>query len=258
MIKALMSLFDCKMTNSINESVINLVDGIKNTIQNLPPIVVQTTKNENVLALSEIAIKFKDKFLKYDLNIYETLLVELPNLLDESYENNPMKVKNILDEYSKLYQDTKVQTVNAFGSNMDSIKSTYDLWKGKYPQIKDVILENQEKMLYKAFETIKFNNNDALNILSYALFNSTLYDWNSKRQLEFKNTLESMINKVYSYNDDDVSKKDFDNIDNNGEISLLGKTLYSNLVETLNEYGSSLSNEEKAIIIKNILNDLIN
>jgi len=41
------------------------------------------------------------------------------------------------------------------------------------------------------------------------------------------------------------------------EISQLGKTLYSNLTEMIEEYGSSLSNEEKASIIKRILNELI-
>ena len=140
---------------------------------------------------------------------------------------------------------------------MDSIKSTYDLWKAQYPQIKNVIFENREKALYKAFEVIKYNNKDALNLLSYALCNCTIEDWNSQREAEFMSVLESFIDKVYNYDENSVSKQDFNDNKTMIEISQLGKTLYSNLTEMIEEYGSSLSNEEKASIIKRILNELI-
>lgn len=262
MINELMSIFKCKNSNSFNENITNLMDAIKNSIENLPPVIIKSSKNENILGLTDISINFKDKFLKHDLNTYDLLLIQLPKLLNARPENIAISIESILNEYNKklnqLYQNTIIQTINAFGANMDSIKSTYDLWKGQYPQIKNVIFENQEKMLYRAFEAIKFNNKDALNLLSYSLFNCTLYDWNTKRQIEFYQILNSFINKVYNYDDNAVTKKDFTDVNATGNISLLGKTLYSNLIETINEYGASLSNEEKAIIIKNILNDLIN
>ena len=147
--------------------------------------------------------------------------------------------------------------INAFGSEMDSIKSTYDLWKAQYVQVENVIFENKEKALYKAFEAIKYNNRDALNLLSYSALNCTINDWNSQKEKEFLSLLESFINKVYNYNEDSVSKQDFNDNKTMIEISQLGKTLYSNLTEMIEEYGSSLSNEEKASIIKKILNDLI-
>lgn len=262
MIKELMSIFKCKTSNSFNENIIHLMEAIKNTIENLPPVIIKSSKSENILGLTDISLNFKDKFLKHDLNTYELLLIQLPKLLKTQPENVATTIESILNEYNKkldqLYQNTTIRTINAFGANMDSIKSTYDLWKGQYPQIKNVIFENQEKMLYRAFETIKFNNKDALNLLSYSLFNSTLYDWNTKKQMEFYQTLNSFINKVYNYDDNAVTKNDFTDVNTTGNISLLGKTLYSNLIEIINEYGTSLSNEEKAIIIKNILNDLIN
>lgn len=261
MISELMSLFSCRVTNNFSDNVLNLVSAIKNYVQNLPPIIIKTSKTENVLNLSTTAIKFKDEFLKHNLNIHESLLIKSPKLLSSSIKDVPKNIKAILEEYEKKIdkysQEIIVKVINSFGSEMDSIKSTYDLWKAQYSQIKNVIFENREKALYKAFEVVKYNNKDALNLLSYALFNCTIDDWNSQRESEFMSVLESFIDKVYAYDENAISKQDFDNNKTMIEISQLGKTLYSNLTETIEEYGSSLSNEEKASIIKRILNELI-
>ena len=261
MINNLMSLFNCKTTDNFSDNIVNLADAIKNYIQNLPPIIIKTSKLENVLRLSPTSIKFKDEFLKQNLNTFEVLLIKLPKLLVLPIKDLAKNVKSILEEYDKklniYYQDIGLKVITAFESNLTSIKSTYDMWKAKNAQIQNVIFENREKELYKAFETIKYNNKDALNILSYALFNCTVDDWNSQRETEFMFVLKSFINKVYNYDENTISKQDFD--DNGGvvKISQLGKTLYSNLTELINEYGVSLSNKEKASIIKKILNDLI-
>ena len=262
MINDLMSLFNCKATTNFSNNISNLMYSIKNYIQNLPPIIIKTSKSENVLDLSVTSIKFKDEFLKQNLNIHELLLIKLPKLLNSSIKEVAKNVKTILEEYdnklNKYYQEIIVKVIKSFGSDMDSIKSTYDLWKAQYDQIKNVIFENREKALYKAFEAIKYNNKDAINLLSYALCNCTVDDWNSKRETEFMSVLESFINKVYNYSESSISKQEFDDNKSMVKISQLGKTLYSNLTETIEEYGSSLSNEEKASIIRKILNDLIN
>ena len=41
------------------------------------------------------------------------------------------------------------------------------------------------------------------------------------------------------------------------ELSKLGMTLYTNLQDVLDEYGSSLANSEKANILKKLLRDII-
>ena len=261
MINDLMSLFNCKAADNFSDNVLNLMNAIKNYIQNLPPIIIKTSKSENILNLSITSIKFKDEFLKQNLNIHESLLIKLPKLLASSIKEVSKNIKNILEEYdknlNKYYQEIIVKVINAFGSEMDSIKSTYDLWKAQYSQTKNVIFENREKVLYKAFEAIKYNNKDALNLLSYALFNCTVDDWNSQRETEFISVLRSFIDRVYNYDENSIAKQDFNDNKAMIEISQLGKTLYSNLTEMIEEYGSALSNEEKASIIKRILNDLI-
>ncbi len=262
MIKKLMSLFSCKDSNSFNDNLNQLLQAIKNAIGNLPPIIIKSSKAENVLHLSDISLDFKEKFLKHDLNTFELLLIQLPQLLNTSIDNVPKVIKDILREYEKelkkLYHEMITATIKSFGLDAKSIKSTYDLWKGQHPEIKNIIFEPQEKMLYKAFESIKFNNEDAMNILSYAIFNCTLNDWNSKKKSDYISILNKFVQRVNSYKGNSLSKKNLNDAQDLEVISQLGKTLYANIVDTMEEYGHSLSNEEKALIIKKILNELIN
>ena len=59
--------------------------------------------------------------------------------------------------------------------------------------------------------------------------------------------------------DDSISetKNDFSSFENI-KMSSIGKTLYSNIVESLEEYGESLSNEEKINILKKIIHEILN
>ena len=67
-----------------------------------------------------------------------------------------------------------------------------------------------------------------------------------------------MISKTDSYVENrDVNKEEF-NTEKNVSLSSIGKTLYSNLADSLDEYGDSISNEEKAIILKKLLNEILN
>ena len=43
----------------------------------------------------------------------------------------------------------------------------------------------------------------------------------------------------------------------NIKLSSLANTLYTNILESVEEYGDSVSNEEKALVYKKLLNDLL-
>ena len=49
MIKKVMSLFNCKESNSFNDDLNHLIESIKTVIGNLPPIIIKSSKTENIL-----------------------------------------------------------------------------------------------------------------------------------------------------------------------------------------------------------------
>ena len=71
--------------------------------------------------------------------------------------------------------------------------------------------------------------------------------------------MENFVEKVVNYNHkDSTTKEQFEEYKvEDIKLSNLGNTLYSNLLESIDEYGSAISNEEKALIFKKILNNLL-
>lgn len=263
MLKQLMNIFKCAETNSFNENMQKLVKAMKFNASNLAPTIVKTSKKENLYNISIDAIKYKDLFLKHDLNNYDVLFYDLPKLFECEYNLVADKVIAILNEYDEkiveYYNSIKDKILNIFEDSVsDSIKSSFDMWKIKYDYIDDIIFENNEKNLFNAFLQIKYNDIDSIKVLSFGVLGCTLEDWNFKKYDLFFNTLNKFVDTVKNYKkEDNISKNDY--VEKEEYVfSSLGKTLYSNIMDSIDEYGESLSNEEKAKILKKVLNELLN
>lgn len=266
MTKKLLQIFGCEDSISFSDNIACLTRKIKTTISNYSPIIIKSNRGDNLLGLSNLAIKFKDLFMRHDLNNYEVLFNIMPELVlgkELDYENVPTHVEAILNEYetslNNLYDNMINETIKRFGIQTNSIKSAFDLWKSKYLFISDVVFESQEKNLFNALSKIQFNDKDSINAISYHTIGCTLDDWNNKKKEVFFNALSSMINYVENYKVNSSSmKSNFDVTEEEISLSFLGKTLYTNILDSLEEYGDSISNVEKASVLKKILNEILN
>ena len=266
MTKRLLQIFGCEDSVSFSDNIACLTRKIKTTISNYSPIIVKTNKNDNLLGLSDLSIKFKDLFMRHDLNNYDVLFNIMPELVvgeELDFENVPLNVESILNEYetslNQLYTNVIKETINKFGVQTNSIKSAFDLWKSKYSYIDEVVFESQEKNLFNALSKIQFNDRDSINAISYHTLGCTLDDWNNKKKNDFFRILTSMINFVNNYNyNSSNNKSNFDVEEKDINLSFLGKTLYTNILDSIDEYGDSISNIEKANILKKILGEILN
>lgn len=261
MIDDLMLMFNC--TSIIfSEKIRELVKNIKSTISNYPSIILKSTNKENALNLSKDALLFKDIFIKHDINNYEVLFIELPKILECNVDQVSSKIKNILEEYKNKFdgfiQFNIKELKQCFGESSDTIKSTYDLWKSNYTYIDNIIFDDSEKGIHNAFSKIKFNDIDSINILSFGALNCTIDEWSEKKKELFFEQLNKYISKVKNFDANNNSiKNDFSSFENI-KMSSIGRTLYSNIVESLEEYGESLSNEEKTNILMKIIHEILN
>lgn len=106
---------------------------------------------------------------------------------------------------------------------------------------------------------LSFNDNTAINSIAFGCVNCGLDDFNTKKIEEYFGALNSFVKKIIEYNaDDSIKKQEFiDNVDENITLSNIGNTLYSNIVEAVEEYGDAVSNEEKVLIYKKLLKELL-
>lgn len=262
MTKSLLTLFGCKDDISFSENILCLTQKIKSTISNYAPIIIRTTVTDNLLNLSKKSIAFKNLFMEHDLNNYDVLFNRLPSVLNTDFIQTSNEVDAILKEYdtkmSYYYNEIVNSVITKFEVETTTLKTAFDLWKSKYHYIDKVILGLQEKNLYNAFMKIQHNNTEAINSLAYHSIKSPVDDWNEKKEREFNRILDNMINKVKHFKEEESISKDEFVEAQDVKLSSLGKTLYSNIVESMSEYGESISAEEKASVLKKLLNDLLN
>ena len=214
----------------------------------------------NILGLSTKALIFKDEFLKSDINNYDMLFNILPDKLNVSYSNLPQQITNIFNEYDSKFKDfyqKVLEEINSkIGISVATIKDGFDLWMSKKHNAGKMLFDGSLKKIYDSLSIIKYNNFDAIDKISYAAINCTLSDWSQKKHDDFFETLDSFIVAVDNYNDDNLVNKNVYESDN-FDLSFLGETLYSNILESINDYGESISNIEKVEIVKKVLNNLV-
>ena len=257
-VERLLSYFKCNISLSFNENINLLIKTLKLKISNLPSIIVKATKTDNLVNLSEKAIIFKDLFLKHDINIYKSLFEDLPNIFNVDFSELYSKIICTFDEFDKssndFYTENIKKVIDIIGIKSTTIKSSFELWINKFDYVQNIIFETNENKLFKCFKNIiQYNDIDSINSLSYSILNCTLDDWNNSKQEFFYNTLYSLKNKIETFK----IKENKLTINDNVKISNIGKTLYSNISETIEEYGDSISNEEKISILKKIIDEIL-
>lgn len=257
----LLKYFDCQTNNSFNENIQCLLTKIKFKISNLPPIIIKTSNNDNLLGLNKELIEFKDIMLKRDLNPYEIIFEKLPNVFKVDFNKLPDAIQKAFNKYDnvmeQLYKDTIADTKKIFKKEYETIKATFEMWKADYNYIDDIVFENIENNIFKSFSSIQYNDKVAVDKISFACLGCSIEDWNIKKKDTYYSSIESFIEKVETYDkDNSISKNDFQS-SSDVQLSDLGQTLYSNLIDSIEEYGSSLKNEEKVAILNKLLNEIL-
>lgn len=262
MTEKLMDMFSCEKHESFSENVKSLNYSMKNYVSGLAPVIVKSSKKDNLLKLNEIELNFKNQYLQINSNNYELLFNTLPNLLNCKYEKVGEILTNILNSYkhklNNLYSICISEISKAFGGEDGSLKSTIDLWLSKKIYFDEIIFDNKYKKLAKCLKNIDYNDHNAINVICNSAVKCSIDDLNVRKFDDFINIINEFIIKVNDYKYiDDTESLNSNFIDVNKPLSSLGNTLYNNILDQVDEYGDSISNEEKALIYKKLLDDLL-
>lgn len=262
-IESLANSFGVHITHNFNEDAESVVKALRSYVSNLEPVIVKSSHQDNLLDLSNNEIKFKDLFLRHDLSTFDILCEELNCFGNNSAEilGNLLLIKNAYKEkVARLYEDSN-STLKQELSNLtdESIKTNYIKWKNDNPNVLSIIFDNENKKIFNAFESAQYNDYETIDKLSFAILNCTLNDWNCKKQEQFFKAIQEFISIVHNGQEQHTFTKE--NIDISLEesvLSRLGMTLYTNIQEVMDEYGTSITNSEKASILRKLLKDILN
>lgn len=136
--------------------------------------------------------------------------------------------------------------------------NSVDAWIEKN-EIKSKILENKEKEFIKVFDVKNYNDVNLVNSISKVVLGTRITDWNKDKKEELLTQLKLI--KEGSVKRAKVSVNVSDNLNTveyqNVEISKIGKLLKNNVEDIFDEFGDSVSNEEKISILSSLIKELL-
>ena len=251
-----------------------IIDEMKKWVLSLPRI-VRDMNNTNSIIKEESYIIFKNELLKSDLNNNEFLFVKTKEIFNEDSYNEIAKkiitLKKQFDNYLVQYiDDLIVQTKELFEHNSKSnLNSLLKNWSGKINEkIKFKIMSIEIKNLFEFINNITtYNDSEIIQNISHIILGLYVEDWEDNTSNIFYDKVANIIKEV---NELKVQKEDADEaieIQNgdkvikkyigNEEITQIGKTLQNNIEDTMEEYGSSVSESQKIKILLEIMKKYI-
>ena len=274
----LFRLFNEYIKNKSNNRYVDILSGMKAWVQSLSLYAQNhkidiTTNNK----LPNEIIKLRNELIKYEINYRSFIFNNLFKCLHAiSYNECIEKLTSIKDYLDNYDRNVKIYLINKTNRIINknykgSLLGNLNVWYKS--------LDNEKKMhLYDA-DTNEFlniiqknytNENELIDRLAYIFTGLSIEDWNdntfdiyiervniSKRDVEEYSSIngsdEDKVKIIFESKDNNLIEKTFDKV----EVSPLGSTLLNSIEEIIDEYSSSVDDNEKRNILMNILSKYI-
>lgn len=268
----LMYIYDIPNLDNQRINLKKLVDGMRRWILSLPRILREYSNDYNYLNINDKYIIIKNELLRPDINNNEFIYQRLIEIFGT----------NNYEEIKELIKDMK-QTFDSFMNSYCEyvIKETKEIFKKNHKGslnslLKDWLIDNElesSNMIFdiKTRELIEYvkeltthDENDIIEKISKIVTGFYIEDWQPNEINNFKEELEKIINNI---NELDQNSVDSSNkitlisgdekiekyLSNSDELSALGNTMKNNIEEIINEYGDSLTEQEKISVLIDIM-----
>lgn len=279
-IEILFGMFNEYLNKTSNNKYVDIINGMKSWIQSLSLFTQNHKINvENTEEISKEINKLRSELVKYEINYRSFIFNDLLKYLYVKNYNNCIdklkKIKRYLDSHDDKVREFLIKESNSIidVNYTGSLKGNLNKW---YIGLTD----NQKSHLFNK-ETNEFlrliqssGNDDAelINRLAYNFSNLAIEDWNDNTINVYLDGIKNSIKAVEEYEvacTKDESKwlikivfenSDSTNVEktfNKTEITPLGSTLFNSIEELVDDYGDSVSDNEKRNILMNILSKYI-
>lgn len=268
----LMFIYDIPNLDNQRINLKKLVDGMRRWILSLPRILREYSSDYNYLNINEKYIIIKNELLRPDINNNEFIYQRLLEIFDT----------NNYEEITEFINDMK----QIFDSFMDSyckyvINETKEIFNKNYKGslnslLKDWLIDNKlessniifdiktRELIEYVKELTTHDENDIIEKISKIVTGFYIEDWQPNEMNNLKEELQKIINNVKESDQKNVdcsnkitlingSEKIEKYLSSDDELSALGNTMKNNIEEIINEYGDSLTEQEKISVLIDIM-----
>lgn len=265
-VKNMMKLFFVNSCYSFRKDIIALSDSIKKFFSGLPQIVRLCSFDNNYLDLDEAFIKYKSVFFSFNINPFESVLIEPKNIFNTcDYDYMFGQIKNWKERQGTMIDHYKSSIVilvkNMFGiEHTTSLKMGLCQWVSESSSNKLIVVSEAAKNVINYFEHSEtYNDLEYIDSLAYKMLGVYIEDWEGDLSSKLLHELLIMKNNIEESEDNHLESSSMMSIKNedNEELSVMGDLLKNNVMSIMDEFSDSVSPKEKMEILKSILKDLI-
>lgn len=249
-----------------------LVDGMRRWILSLPRILREYSSDYNYLNINKKYIIIKNELLRPDINNNEFIYQRLPEIFDtNNYEEITEFIKNmkqIFDSFMDSYCEYVInETKEIFNKNYKgSLNSLLKDWliDNKLESSNIIFDIKTRELIEYVKELTTHDENDIIEKISKIVTGFYIEDWQPNEMDNLKEELQKIINNAKESDQKNVdcsnkitlingSEKIEKYLSSDDELSALGNTMKNNIEEIINEYGDSLTEQEKISVLIDIM-----
>ena len=268
----LLYIFNIPNLDNQRVNLRKLVEAMRRWILSLPRVLREYTANYNDLDISDKYILIKDELLRPDINNNEFIYKRLSEILEtDDYEAICKKIedmKQIFDGFINEYSNLLInKTKNIFNKNFKgSLHSLLKEWyKENELDTSPVIFDLKTKEIIDYINLLSTHDElDIIEKLSKIITGYYIEDWQPNEINNFENVLLNIIESVKNIEKRPINETNKitlvsgeEKIEKylraSNEISAIGSTMKSNIEELIEEYGDSLTEEEKITVLLDII-----
>lgn len=259
----LLVVFDLVSANNFKQDMDIAIKYLQRMVMNQPQIVRCLNTKNDFIDLEDSYVRLNSVFNDFNLNKYDTLFETIPELFGNNFEDTIDKLKVYSDEVNRCIEYYSKSIADSIKDMFDSCKdeslfNSVDAWI-ENNDIRSKILENKEKDFVRIFDVQNYNDVNLVNSISKVVLGTRITDWNKDKKEELLAQLKLI--KEGSVKRAKVSVNVSDNLNTvayqNVEISKIGKLLKNNVEDIFDEFGDSVSNEEKISILNSLIKELL-
>ena len=268
----LMYLFDVPNLDTQRINLRKLVEKMRRWILSLPRILREYNTDDSDLNISKEYILVKNELLRPDINNNEFVYQRLFEIFNtDNYEyvlNEIQNMKKTFDEFLNVYFEKLIYTTKEIidKSFKGSLTSLLKEWYEKNNlEISTTIYELKTRNFIEYVKVLSSHDeNDVIEKISKIVTGYYIEDWQPNDFNNFieavegilrdvkdnKNSSDNLSNKITLFDGNEKIEK---YLSNNSEISVIGNTMKNNIEELIEEYGASLTEQEKISVLVNII-----
>lgn len=265
-VKNMMKLFFVNSTNSFRKDIVALSEAIKKFFSGLPQIVRLCSFDDNYLELDAAFIKYKTVFLSFNINPFESVLIEPKKAFSSNrydYIYDQIRIwKETQGSMIDSYKNSIVILVkNMFGiEHTTSLKMGLSKWISEASSNKLIVVSEAAKSVINYFEHSEtYNDLEYIDSIAYKMLNVYIEDWEGDLSSKLLSELSLMKRNVEESEEENFNSSNICNIksEDNEELSVMGDLLKNNVMSIMDEFSDSVTPKEKMEILQSILKDLI-